>query len=202
VNNPARGRSGRCVPLSSTFNVDGETTQTGVEIAFQHDLSGLEDRLGWGSGLGVIGAFTYQETGGSVSSFRTVGLTRNTTRDPGFTTLPQDRLELENLSKYSYNATLFYETFGLSARMRYTWRLDFINTEAFTSAFDVPRVSDDRGQLNASINDDVRDWLNIGLEAINLTREDANAFCINDDALLCFNGLTDRRVIAGLSVWF
>ncbi len=202
VNNPARGQTGICVPFSSTFNVGGETTQTGVELAFQHDLSDWEDRLGWASGFGFIGNFTYQETGGDVENYRTIGLTRNTTRDLGFSPLPQDLIELENLSKYSYNATLFYEKYGLSARMRYTWRSDYLNTEAFTSTFDVPRVSDDRGQLNASISYDINGSINIGIEAINLTREDANEFCINDDALLCFNGLTDRRVVAGINIRF
>lgn len=202
VNNPAKGQTGICVPLSSTFNVDGETTQTGVEAAFQYDLSQWEDRLGWMSGFGFIGNFTYQKTGGNVASYRTIGLTRNTTRDLGFDPLPQDLVELENLSKYSYNATLFYERGGLSARMRYTWRSDFINTEAFTSAFDVPRVSDDRGQLNASVNYEFNRWASVGIEAINLTREDANEYCINDDALLCYNGLTDRRIVAGLSIRF
>ncbi|CAL1692638.1 Vitamin B12 transporter BtuB [Brevundimonas subvibrioides] len=201
-NNPARGQTGICVPLTSTFNVDGETTQTGVELALQYDLSQWEDRLGWASGFGFIGNFTYQETGGDVQNYRTIGLTRNTTRDLGISPLPQDLIELENLSKYSYNTTLYYERYGLSARMRYTWRSDYLNTEAFTSAFDVPRVSDDRGQLNASVNYNLTPWASIGIEAINLTREDANEFCINDDALLCYNGLTDRRVTAGLSVRF
>ncbi|HEY4586314.1 MAG TPA: TonB-dependent receptor [Brevundimonas sp.] len=202
VNNPAKGQTGICVPLTSTFNVEGETTQTGVEAAFQYDLSQWEDRLGWMSGFGFMGNFTYQKTGGNVANYRTIGLTRNTTRDLGFDPLPQDLIELENLSKYSYNATLFYERGGLSARMRYTWRSDFINTEAFTSAFDVPRVSDDRGQLNASVNYDINRWASVGIEAINITREDANEYCINDDALLCYNGLTDRRIVAGLSVRF
>lgn len=202
VNNPARGQTGICVPLTSTFNVDGETTQTGIEAAFQYDLSQWEDRLGWASGFGFIGNFTYQKTGGNVASYRTIGLTRNTTRDLGFTTLPQDRVELENLSRYAYNATLFYERGALSARMRYTWRSHFINTEAFTSAFDVPRISGDRGQLNASVNYDITNWATLGIEGINLTRQDANEYCINDKALLCYNGLTDRRVVVGLSVKF
>ena len=202
VNNPAKGQTGICVPLTSTFNVDGETTQTGVEVAAQYDLSQWEDRLGWASGFGVIGNFTYQKTGGNVASYRTIGLTRNTTRDLGFTTLPQDRVELENLSKYAYNATLFYEWGGLNARMRYTWRSHFINTEAFTSAFDVPRISGDRGQLNASVNYQINGWANLGVEGINLLRGDANEYCINDKALLCYNGLTDRRVVVGLSVKF
>ncbi len=201
-NSPDRGQVGICVPLTSTFNVDGETTQTGVEMALQYDLSQFEQQLGWASGFGFIGNFTYQETGGDVQNYRTIGLTRNTTRDMGFNPLPQDLIELENLSKYSYNATVFYEMYGLSARLRYTWRSDFLNTEAFTSAFDVPRVSDDRGQLNASISYAVTDWIDIGLEAINLTREDANEYCINDDALLCYNGLTDRRITAGINVRF
>lgn len=201
-NSPDRGQVGICVPLTSTFNVDGETTQTGVEMALQYDLSQFEQQLGWASGFGFIGNFTYQETGGDVQNYRTIGLTRNTTRDLGFNPLPQDLIELENLSKYSYNATVFYEMYGLSARLRYTWRSDFLNTEAFTSAFDVPRVSDDRGQLNASISYAVTDWIDIGLEAINLTREDANEYCINDDALLCYNGLTDRRITAGINVRF
>jgi iron complex outermembrane receptor protein len=201
-NNPDRGQVGICVPLTSTFNVEGETTQTGVELAVQYDLSQWEERLGWASGFGFIGNFTYQETGGDVENYRTIGLTRNTTRDLGFNPLPQDLIELENLSKYAYNATVFFERNGLSARMRYTWRSDFINTEAFTSAFDVPRVSDDRGQLNASVNYDINAWANVGIEAINITREDANEFCINDDALLCYNGLTDRRIVAGLNIRF
>lgn len=202
VNNPAKGQTGICVPLTSTFNVDGETTQTGVEVAAQYDLSQWEDRLGWVSGFGVIGNFTYQKTGGNVASYRTIGLTRNTTRDLGFNPLPQDRVELENLSKYAYNATLFYEWGGLNARMRYTWRSHFINTEAFTSAFDVPRISGDRGQLNASVNYQINGWANLGVEGINLLRGDANEYCINDKALLCYNGLTDRRVVVGLSVKF
>lgn len=60
----------------------------------------------------------------------------------------------------------------------------------------------DRGQLNASVNYDINRWASVGIEAINITREDANEYCINDDALLCYNGLTDRRIVAGLSVRF
>lgn len=202
VNHPDKGQAGICVPLTSTFNVDGETTQTGVEMAFQYDLSQWEDRLGWLSGFGFLGNFTYQKTGGNVANYRTIGLTRDTTRDLGFDPLPQDRIELENLSKYAYNATLFYERGGLSARARYTWRSHFINTEAFTSAFDVPRVSADRGQLNASVNYEINRWAGVSLEAINITREDANEYCINDGALLCYNGLTDRRIVAGLNLRF
>src|SRR3546814_1301210 len=69
INNPIQG-VGICVPRSSTFNVPGTTTQTGVEIAFQHDLSAWEDVLGFASGFGFIGNFTYQKEGGSAREYR------------------------------------------------------------------------------------------------------------------------------------
>ena len=57
-------------------------------------------------------------------------------------------------------------------------------------------------QLNASINYDITDNINVGIEGINLTGSDANQFCVNNKALLCFQGLTDRRLTAGVSVKF
>src|SRR3546814_6313112 len=39
-------------------------------IAFQHDLSAWEDVLGFASGFGFIGNFTYQKAGGSAREYR------------------------------------------------------------------------------------------------------------------------------------
>ena len=47
--------TGICVPLLTTINDDANTTQTGIEIAFQYDLSSYEDVLGFASGFGVAG---------------------------------------------------------------------------------------------------------------------------------------------------
>ena len=44
--------------------------------------------------------------------------------------------------------------------------------------------------------------INVGVEGINLLRGDQNQYCVNNKALLCFQGLTDRRITAGLSVKF
>ncbi len=199
INNPIQGQ-GICVPLQSTFNVDGTTTQTGVEVAFQYDLSQFEDTLGFASGFGFIGNFTYQKTGGSAADFRAVGGPRNIFDALGVTA-PTQRIGLLDLSKYAYNATLFYDMFGLNARVRYTWRSSFESgDDAFQ--FGVPLVNASRGQLNASLNYDITDNINVGVEGINLLREDANQYCVNNKALLCFNGLTDRRITGGLSVTF
>ena len=197
---------GVCVPAATTINGAGETTQKGVEIAFQYDLSQFEDSLGWASGLGFIANFTMQDFSGGdtfldpTSRARAVfALTSTAATD---VTL---RGQLIDLSETAYNITAYYERFGVSARVRYTWReayrsTDFGSTSSFPWGF--PVVQEDRGQLNASIGYDVNDKLNIGIEAVNLTESDVRQSCVNGGALVCFQGLTDRRIIVGASYRF
>ena len=101
--------------------------------------------------------------------------------------------------------TLYYEKYGLSARARYTWRdayrsTDFGSTSSFPWGF--PVVQDARGQLNASINYDLTENLSIGIEGVNLTESEVTQYCVNEDALLCFQGLTDRRITFGATYNF
>ncbi len=194
--------NGICQGLQSKFNVPGSTTQTGIEIAFQHDLSAYESALGFASGFGVIGNFTYQEVGGA-KSYNTgvLDVGRNTDVALGFARGTLSNVApLTNLSKYSYNATLFYDKFGLNARLRYTWRSSYANSDQFR--WNMPIIAGARGQLNASVNYDITDNINIGIEGINLLRGDQKLYCVNDKAVLCFQGLTDRRLTAGVSVTF
>ena len=154
------------------------------------------------SGFGFIGNYTFQTTGGSAQNFPSNFRTADGPQG-AFTALgivAQDRIELPNLSRHSYNLTLYYEKYGLSARARYTWRSSYVSTDSFF--FGLPRINAPRGQLNASVNYDINENINIGIEGINITGSDANQFCVNNNALLCFQGLTDRRVTAGVSVKF
>ncbi len=198
INNPIPGE-GICVPFQSIFNGNGDTTQKGVELAFQYNLSEFEDDLGWASGFGIIANYTYQ-TASSGDDFRNLnGRGQAILEALG---IPKedakDRVELENLSKNSYNFTVFYEKYGISARARYTWRSAYINSnDAFQ--FGLPRVNDARGQLNASINYDINEQFSVGLEGINITQSDAPQSCMNEGGLNCFQGLTDRRVLLGAS---
>ena len=193
--------NGICAPLGSTFNVPGSTTQTGIEVAFQHDLSAYEEALGFASGFGFIGNFTYQEAGGDAETFYTGLTTRNLDTGLGFPAgSVQSKVTLTNLSNYAYNATLYYDKYGLNARVRYTWRSDYITDDQFR--WNLPLVAGDRGQLNAGLNYDFTDNINFGIEGINLLRGDQKLYCVNEGAVLCFQGLTDRRITAGLSVKF
>ncbi|MDT0628177.1 TonB-dependent receptor [Alteromonas sp. W364] len=200
INNPSPGE-GICVPFQSTFNGNGDTTQKGIELAFQYDLAGFEDDLGWASGFGVIANYTYQDasSGDDFRSFNSRGIAILEALGIAEEDA-QDRVELQNLSKNAYNFTLFYEKYGISARARYTWRSAYIATDAFQ--FGLPRVNEARGQLNASINYDVNENLSFGLEGINITQSDAEQSCVNEGGLLCFQGLTDRRILVGASYRF
>lgn len=201
---PPTAPAGVCVPVSTTINDPGETIQEGFEIAFQYDLAEFEDQLGFASGFGVLANYTHQEFSGgdtvnnatsrASAVFETFGATDVTFQQP-----------LIDLSEDAYNVTLYYEKYGLSARGRYTWRsayrsTDFGSTSSFPWGF--PVVQDARGQLNASINYAVTDNFSLGVEGVNLTKSDVRQFCVNDGALLCFQGLTDRRITFGGSYTF
>jgi iron complex outermembrane recepter protein len=194
---------GLCVDKNTPGNDPETTTQTGFEFAFQYDLSSFESDLGWASGFGVIANYTIQDfSGGSVEDCTSGrGL-----QVLGEVCIPRGLLDF---SENAYNFTLYYEKYGLSARMRYTWREAF-RTQDFaggantsgSSTLSFPVVTGDRGQLNASISYDITDKLNVGLEAVNLTEERIDQYCVSENALLCFVGLPDRRLTLGASYKF
>ncbi|QUL38143.1 TonB-dependent receptor [Erythrobacter sp. JK5] len=205
--------NGICVDLLTTINDPASTTQTGVEVAFQYDLSRYEDALGFASGFGILANYTYQDFGGGQAT--NTSASRGTDvfnaingiyNDANF--VPVTAVQgLLDFSQHSYNVTLFYEKYGLSARARYTWRdafrtLDTAGGASLNSTFGFPVVTESRGQLNASVSYDVTDWFNIGVEGVNLTKSDITQSCVNEGALFCFQGLPDRRLVFGASVSF
>lgn len=195
---------GVCVPVASTVNGSGKSTQEGFEIAFQYDLSGFEDKLGWASGFGFLVNFTSQEFDGPNDYWTDTSRAATVFAANGATNVDL-RVQLIDLSETAYNLTLYYEKYGLSARMRYTWReayrsTDFGSTSSFPWGF--PVVQDDRGQLNLSVNYAINDNLSVGVEGVNLTESEVTQYCVNQGALLCYQGLTDRRLTLGASYRF
>jgi TonB-dependent receptor len=200
--------NGLCVPIQTVINDTATTRQTGIEVAFQYDLSSFEDVLGFASGFGVIANYTYQDFSGgqatNSASSRGAPILAASSGTPGPFTRVQGLLDF---SQNAYNATLFYEKYGLSARLRYTWRdafrtLDTAGGASLNSTLGFPTVTESRGQLNGSINYDVTDNINIGVEAVNLTKSKVTQSCVNSGAQLCFQGLPDRRITFGASVSF
>ena len=204
---------GLCVDRESIFNDSATTTQSGIEIAFQYDLSSFEEQLGWASGFGVVANYTMQEYKGG-SAFYTsakrgidiLNAINGIYDDSQFVAYTSDR-GLLDFSEDAYNVAVYYEKHGLSARLRYTWR-DAFRTEdtaagaSLNSTLGFPVTTHDRGQLNASISYDVNEKLNLGLEAVNLTESDITQSCVNEGAMLCAQGITDRRITFGASYRF
>jgi iron complex outermembrane receptor protein len=208
--------NGLCVPIQTIINDTAKTTQTGFEFAFQYSLSEWEEELGsfgWVSGFGVVANYTIQDFGGG-EAFNS-SASRGTDifnaingiyDDANF--VPVTAVQgLLDLSENAYNVTLFYEKYGLSARARYTWREAFYTDDTAggatrNSTLGFPVVTGSRGQLNASVSYAVSDNISVGVEAVNLTKSKITQYCVNDGALLCFQGLPDRRITFGVGVRF
>ncbi|MEP1444859.1 MAG: TonB-dependent receptor [Paraglaciecola sp.] len=207
------GVTGACVDKNTQVNDPAKTTQTGIEMAVQYDLSSFEDDLGWASGFGFMANYTIQEYKGGSTVNSSAG--RGTDifnaingiyNDADFVTVNAVQ-GLLDFSENAYNVTAYYEKFGLSARLRYTWREAFRTDDTAggasrNSTLGFPVYTHDRGQLNASVSYDVNEQLNIGVEAVNLTESDITQSCVNEDAMLCFQGLADRRITFGASYRF
>ena len=206
--------SGLCVDTTIGANDPSTTTQTGIELAFQYDLSSFEDSLGWASGFGILANATFQDFEGGLLSdsaaSRGIDIfnaqVNNEFVQANFETFTEPR-GLLDFSDSAYNITLFYEKYGLSARARYTWRdafrtLDFAGGSSLNSTLGFPVVTEARGQLNASVGYDVTESINISVEAVNLTEEGITQSCLTEGGLTCFVGIPDRRITFGASYRF
>lgn len=204
---------GICVDADTILNDPETLTQEGVEVSLQYDLSSWEDRIGWASGFGVLANYTYQDfSGGSITNG---SATRGTDIFNAINGIFDERdfvqvTALQGLldnSENAFNVTGYYEKFGLSARLRYTWRDAFRTDDTAAGAsrnstLGFPVVTAARGQLNGSISYDITDHFTVGVEGVNITKSGIEQSCVNDGALLCFQGIADRRITFGGSYTF
>ena len=203
------GETGVCVGNQTEFNTSETTTQKGWELAFQYDLSQYEDVLGWASGFGILANYTkqeqdYNEEFSTISGGRAIAFWEAQGFPGGVVELP---FQLLDLSEDAYNVTVFFENERLSARMRYTWRDayytdDLPGTNNVFTPLGGRGVVNARGQLNFGASYHVNDNVTLSLEGINLTESDADVSCLNEKALLCYRGITDRRLTFGAAYRF
>lgn len=138
----------------------GKGTIGGFEVSYQQFFDSLP---GVFSGLGMQLNYTHINEDGSPNS----GLNNSSSDsvdagDIAFTDLP-----LQGLSEQNANAALLYEKFGVSARVAYNWRSEYLLTtrDVITA---LPIYNTANGQLDASIFWDVSDNWKLGLQGTNL----------------------------------
>ena len=100
----------------------------------------------------------------------------------GVTNVTREAASLLNLSNHAYNLTGYYEKYGLTARMRYTWRDAFLTndlpgTSGVFTPFGFRGVVEPRGQLNGSVSYDINDNFTVNVDAVNLTESNADVSC-------------------------
>lgn len=202
------GEVGVCVANRSTFNSDNSTTQEGIEFALQYNLAGWEDRLGWASGFGMTANYTYQTEDNNTGFLPVTNGRANTIyAAQGVTNVTREASTLLNLSNHAYNLTGYYEKYGLTARLRWTWRdafatNDLPGTSGVFTPFGFRGIVEPRGQLNGSVSYDINDNFTVNVDAVNLTESDADVSCVSDGGLPCYQVITDRRIIFGGSYTF
>jgi TonB-dependent receptor len=76
-------------------------------------------------------------------------------------------LPLEQLSRYTYNATLLYSKYGIDARLAYNWRSRYLMA-ASASNLMVPVYAKSYGQLDGSVMYSVTPQVKVGVQAVNL----------------------------------
>ena len=106
----------------------------------------------------------------------------------------EDQFALLGLSD-TFNATLIYDKYGLSARLAYNWRdrfLSGINRQGSRN----PEFTKPFGQLDLNVSYDITPQFAVSLEGINLTQESVRTYA-RDKSELWFAQELDRRFLLG-----
>jgi TonB-dependent receptor len=154
----------------------------GVEVGGQYTL----DRLlpGALSGLGVAGNYTY------VSS--------NVARGEGSST-NANNCGYNGLSPHSANGSVFYEKYGVQARLSYNWRSSFLR-QCFGAA-SRPENRAAYGQLDFSFSYDVTPVFQVYVQGVNLTNQYVNDYSVLQERLLLLQN-TGSRYLFGVRAKF
>jgi TonB-dependent receptor len=149
--------------FSATELINGQSFEVSRPRGTDAKLEGLElaytqffDMLpGWLSGFGAQLNYTMIDSNAS-----TPDLTTNpvTFRDADVT----------NVSDDSYNVILIYEKYGISARVAYNWRSDYIESYNQSGAQPPAVVVKDAAQMDFSLGYDITDRITVSFDATNI----------------------------------
>ena len=134
----------------------------GAELAYQQKYDFLP---GWLSGFGTQMNYTYikpQNLSYGSANFCPSGYA------PATQCVNQQKLPPYELSRNTYNFTLYYEKGPLSTRLAYNWRSKYLVTGYEADYPFLPVMADSQGQLDASIIYALTDHVKVSLQVANI----------------------------------
>ncbi|MEH6549875.1 MAG: TonB-dependent receptor [Pseudomonadales bacterium] len=165
--------------LWTTVKNGGGAEVTGLELSYQQNFTMLP---GWMDGFGVVLNYTYVDSTSDI-------------KDPDGVELP-----LPGLSENTANAILFWEKYGVSARVAYNYRDEFVVFSEGLSG--LPVIRDEYAQVDASVVYRVPNTgLSIRLEGTNLTDEETRDYAGAAPRLQAYH-VTGTRYKVGLTYRF
>jgi iron complex outermembrane recepter protein len=134
----------------------------GIEIGGQYAFDWLP---GFASGFGVTGNYTYVDS--------------RVQRDQ---TLADYDCGYNGLSPHSANGSVFYEKYGISARVSYNWRSEYLR--ACRSSQGRPRNRSSYGQLDFNLGYDVTPNVQLYVQGVNVTKQRVDEWSAIEDRFL------------------
>jgi TonB-dependent receptor len=106
---------------------------------------------------------------------------------------------LEGLSKNSYSLVGFYEKYGLTARVAYTYRDNFLQIASGRNG--EPEYFDAYGQLDVGVSYDITKNFTVFADAVNLNNAKEFIYSVSEDRTKEYR-TTGRRISAGVRARF
>lgn len=154
-------RFGRTFQDTRTRNGQSGTIK-GIEVGGQYSFDALG---GFASGFGVTGNYTY--------------VASSVQRDQ---TLADFACGYNGLSPHSANGSVFYEKYGISARVSYNWRSDYLRNCRDSQSR--PRNRSAYGQLDFNLSYDLTDNFQLYLQGVNVTNQKVDEWSAIEDRFL------------------
>ncbi len=184
----SNGGSTYGLQLTGPANAEGSSKIKGIEVAYQQTYDFLPGPLG---GLGFQAAYTYIDAGNVILSPPDFRPSTDPTPNEGDGNQPPqeitglyDNLPLPQLSKHNVNTSIFFDKYGIYARLAYNWRSKFLLSNRDCCFPFLPVYSLPTDSADASFFYTVNQNFKIGLTVNNLfDYKIRTSFVLNGDGL-------------------
>lgn len=151
-------------------------------------------------GIEVGGQYSFDALGGIVSGFGVTGnytyVSSSAVRDQ---TLADYPCGYNGLSPHSANGSVFYEKYGLSARVSYNWRSDYLRNCRDSQSR--PRNRSAYGQLDFNVSYDLTSNFQVYVQGVNVTNQYVDEWSAIEERFLLLQG-TGARYNFGIRAKF